>query len=244
MEGNQIQTGFVSISNLVSEILMEIGDVEEKKYQTMVLQRVINTIRDINVNFSSSYEEVAVTLDSDLRTGAYPQDLVKAISVGIYKHGEFWSFTKVPEMARTMTGDGETYDEDFDENDNILSRGFLFGASGTNFGYWTPDDKNCRFIVRNYTKDKVILRYRSNGIKCTTQTCIPYLAKDLIVAMVTFHLAMKNIPRRYTGAQLQLMRDERARHYDQFTDKEYIPHNFDEFMDAQWASLNTVPRRG
>ena len=84
MESNEL-TNFVSLQNIVSEILMRIGDMEEKRYQAMALQFSLNAIRDVNVFATSTYEEVPVELDSDLRTGDYPTDLVRALSVGVYK---------------------------------------------------------------------------------------------------------------------------------------------------------------
>lgn len=243
MEGNSLSQGFVSLSNLVAEVLWEIDDAEEKKYQAVALQWVLNAIRDINVNFSGYYEEVPITLDPELRTGNYPTDLVKEISVGVYRNGEFWSFTKKPDMAKTMThGDG-TPDSNFGEDSNIPKSGIRFGARGSNFGYWTPDPKHRRFIVRNYAQDKVILRYRSNGITCTSKTCVPYDAKDLIVSMVSYKFAIKGRPKRYTAMSLDLMRQERARFYDQYTDLQYMPQNMDEFKDAEFSSLNTTVRR-
>lgn len=244
MEGNNISTSFVSLSNIVSEVLIRIRDVEHKYYQTTALQFALNAIRNINVHFSSYYEEVPIELDSDLRTGDYPTDLVKEISVGIYKNGEFWSFTRVPDMARTMTeGDG-TPDSDFGEDAQIPQRGIRFGARGSNIGYWTPDPKNRRFIVRNYTKDKVILRYRSNGITCTTKTCIPYDAKDWIVSKVVIEFAMMGVPKRYSSAELQLITMNHDNIVDLYTDLHYLPQNLDEFKDSEFASLNTTVRRG
>jgi len=106
------------------------------------------------------------------------------------------------------------------------------------------NDENCRFFVRNYEESKVIFRYRSNGITCTTENCVPYKAKDLIVAMVVFDFALSRVPGRFTAAELEYKRMERSRHYDEFTDLEYIPQNMDEFMDAQFASSNLAPKRG
>ena len=243
MAGNTIATGFVSLENLVSEVLMQIDDEESKKYKTKALQRIINTMRDVYVNMRNIYEEVAVTLDEDLRTGEYPIGLVKAISVGVYRNGEYWSFTHKPNMANTQTSDTEEYDEDFGENVNIPDRGKGFGARGRNFGYWTRDDKNCRFRVRNYTGNKVILRYRSNGITCTGDTCIPYDAKDIIVQKVVYDFARRGIPRRFSGVELQLERDEMQRVAENYFALQYEPQEFDELKDAEYASLNTTVRR-
>lgn len=237
--------GFVSLSNIVSEVLYGIFDHEEKKHYGLVLQKVLNSLRNINVHYSKSYKEVEVTLDEDLHTGAYPTDLVKMISVGNYVHGEFWSFTRKPNMARTITGAGETYDDDFNEDEMIPKKGMRFGAEGRNIvGYWVEDDENRRFFVRNYTGTKVILRYRSNGIDCTMETCIPYTVKDLLVSMVIYDLALMGIPRKFSGMELQLKQQERSRHFDEYTDLEYIPGNMDEFLDSQFASFNVTAGRG
>ena len=246
MPGSTPEQGFVSISNLVAEVSYAINDAEDKKYYARSLQNVLNKLRNLNVHYARAYKEVPVTLDSGLKIGQYPQDLIKVISVGIYRNGEWWSFTRKPNMAKTITGygDGDVYDEDFNENESIPSRGIMHAARGSNSGYWVEDDENCRFFVRNYEESKVILRYRSNGITCTTENCVPYKAKDLIVAMVVYDFALSRIPNRFTAAELEYKRMERSRHYDEFTDLEYIPQNMDEFMDAQFASLNTTPKRG
>ena len=244
MQNNSLAKGFVSLENIVAEVLYEINDIETKKYYARTLQKVLNAIRTLNVHYTRSYKEEPIDLDEDLKTGDYPTDLVKPIAVGIYKNGEFWSFTRKPNMAKTVTGDGNTYDTDFKENNEIPQRGIMFAARGSNSGYWVEDDENCRFVVRNYDETKVILRYRSNGIDCSVTNCIPYLAKDLIVSMVLFEYATSRIPVRFTAAELEYKRLERSRRYEDFTDIEYIPQNMDEFMDAQFASLNTVPRRG
>ena len=141
MAGNEIKSGFVSVDNLISEVLYAINDMEKRKYYALALQKIINTIRNIYVNHSGYYEETPIELDENLRTGQFPSDLVKAISVGVYKNGEFVSFTRKSEMARTTTGLGEGYDEDFNENEDIPRRGIVFGAHGHNIAYWIEDEK-------------------------------------------------------------------------------------------------------
>lgn len=239
-----ISNNFVSLSNIVSEVLLRIGDSEEKKYYALALQFTLNAIRNANVHYVKSYEEVPVTIGEDLGDFDWPQDCVKPISVGTYKHGEFWSFTRKPDMAKTHTGDGDTYDSDIGEGEDIPIKGVRFGATGFNFAYWTESEKECKIYVRNYTGTKAILRYRSNGINCNADTCVPYLVRDLIISMVVYEFALMGIPRRFAGMELQLKQMERSRHFDEFTDMEYIPQNLDEFMDSQFESYNVTVRRG
>jgi len=83
MPGSTPEQGFVSISNLVAEVSYAINDAEDKKYYARSLQNVLNKLRNLNVHYARAYKEVSVTLDSGLKIGQYPQDLIKVISVGI-----------------------------------------------------------------------------------------------------------------------------------------------------------------
>jgi len=253
MSSNSLNKGFVGVPTLISEVLYALKDHETKRYYAQALQKVLNAIRNLNVNYARSYKEEIIVLDDDLKSGKYPDSLVKVISVGVYKHGEYWSFTRKPNMSKTVTGDGETYDSEIEENEEIPQRGVKFGARGSNIGYWVEDDENCRFFVRNYEgldengnppdEIKVVLRYRSNGIDCSTENCIPYHMRDLIIAMVKYDFALMRIPERYSIGELQMMLSERTRYFEEFTDIEYIPQNMDEFLDSQFESYNSTVRR-
>ena len=241
--GTNTQVSFVSLENIVSEVLLRIDDMEQKRYQAAALQYSLNVIRDVNIFATSTYEEVPVELDEDLRTGDYPADLVRALSIGVYRNGVFWSFTETPEMAITNTNGDGTPDTDLGEGVLIPQRGIRFGARGSNFGYWKRDDKNRRFVVRNYTQNKVILRYRSNGLGCTTRTCVPFDAKDLIVAKVVLDFVAMGRPRKFSGAEIDLLIRNHDNIVEKYTSLHYEPQNFDSFRDAEFASLNTTVRR-
>lgn len=245
MMADNPKNGFTSLENIVSDIQLQIGDLERKQNYTMILQRVLNVVRDLFVNISPYYKQEPVDINNNLRSGKYPSDLVKIMSVGVYVQGKYFPFTREPSMANTVTGDGETFDEDFGEGKEIPRRGWKFGARGYNRqGYWIEDDVNRRFFIRNYEEDKVIVHYKSNGIDCSKKTCIPYQMKDVIMAMVIYDLALKRIPMRHSAAELQLLREERARHFEAYTALEYEPQDMNEMMDAVYQSLNNTVRRG
>jgi len=255
MKDNGLNRGFVSIDNLVAEILIRIGDEEKRRYYVRTLQGVLNTIRQINLFYSKEYKEVPVSINNDLKIGAYPKDLVKLISVGIYRHGDFYPFTRRPDMRKTVTGyidesdlgDTDEFDTGADsgiyEDSEIPEMGIKYGAVGSNMGYYVEDDENCRFFVNNYDLPKVILRYRSNGLECTKENCIPYYAKDMIIAMVEYDFALREIPHRFTAASLQLIERERARISEDYMAFNYEPQNKWEVADAIFGSYNIVPNR-
>lgn len=252
---NSLYSGFVKIDNLVAELLMALEDTEKRRYYVRSLQGVLNAVRQINLFYASEYKEVVVDIGNSLKSGAYPIDCVKAITVGINRNGEFAPFTKKNNMARTAYGlvDDEAIGESgiydtgatsgLQERADIPQRGIKYGAIGANEGYWVDDEKNRRFFVSNYSLPKVIFRYRSNGLTCTSDNCIPYYAKDLIISMVSYDFAIRGVPRKYTAAELYAFQQERARHYDEYTSLLYEPQNLYEVMDTVFSSYNITPGR-
>lgn len=251
---------FVSIDTIIARILLEIGDEEHKRYYTRAAQWALDTFRRINVHESPFYIERKATLDEDLYYFEYPQDLVKLLAVGIYRHGEFWPLTKKPDMSLLPEDmEDEIYVEHDSENNDIVSRGYDFGAKGSNsFGYYVEDPEHCRVFVRNSTYisssgtyedttsnilDKVIIRYKTTGIDCSGDVCVPTEAQDLIVALVTYKFAMKNIPFQNTADNKNRMEREIASLQEDYESLLYEPHNFWEVKDSIFASLNSTARR-
>jgi hypothetical protein len=149
---------------------------------------------------------------------------------------------------------------DMDETDTLTipERGGKMGYNGSNIGYWREDRENCRFFVRNYaylqssglvqdtTSDlvtKVVIRYKSNGLDCSKDLCVPVEAKDLLVALVYYKFICKNIPVQVTADG----KDRQERLVNTLQDKYqsllYEPKDFWEIKDAIYGSLNATARR-
>lgn len=250
---------FVTIDNVVASILMEIGDEDNRRYLTRATQWAIDAYRDINLHHAPFYYERRVSLDTDIFAGDYPQDLVKLLSVGVYRQGEFFPFTKKPDMSlQPADAVDHMYVADANDFTEIPEKGAGFGYRGANIGYWTDEPEHCRFLVKNYrwntsnlsytdtTSDiatNVIIRYKSDGIDCASDICIPIEAKQLIVQYVYLKFMRKNIPVQVTIDE----RDRTERQVNALQDKYeammYEPHNFWEVRDSVYSSLNSTARR-
>jgi len=250
-------TNFVSIDTIISRILVDIGDEENQRYAIRAGQWALDVYRRINVNLSSFYLERKVTLDA-IYSAPIPKDCIKLLSVGIYRHGEFWPFTKKPDLS-LMPVDIEDgiYESHASEGKDIPIRGGKFGRSSSNAGYWVEDPENCRFFVRNWRylnngtslettqdiADKVIIRYKTTGIDCGNDVLVPSEAQDLIVSMVVYRFAMKNIPNRLTADEKNRYEREVAQHQEDYEALLYEPHNFWEVKDAVFGTYNSTARR-
>lgn len=254
--------GFVDINNLVSSVLLGIGDEQNKRYEVKATQWILDVIRRVHVNYSPYYREERLYFDNeDIFSIDYPKDLVKILSVGLYKADEFWPFTKKMNLSILTSGDDQDeFDEDANEGLSVPSRGMGYGKQPSNIGYWTDDQQHCRILVRlhayvgsngTYTEntdwliDKgVIVRYKSTGIDCNGDVCVPYEAKDLIVQKVIYEFWRRGIgmnqPNNYT---IQSQRDEVDALQQEYEALLYEPANFWEIKDSIYGSLNTTARR-
>ena len=248
---------FVDIETVIARILLEIGDEEHKRYYTRAAQWALDAYRRINVHESPFYLERKVTLDADLYYFNTPVDMVKLLSVGIYRGGEFWPFTKKPDMSLLPVDmEDEIYVSHTSETGTIRDKGYLFGSGSSNFGYYVQDPEQCRVFVRNFNLydsayvdttsnilDKVIVRYKTTGIDCGKDICVPTETQDLIVAMVAYKFAMKNIPFQYSADVKDRMEREINSLQENYETLLYEPHNFWEVKDTVFGSQNATARR-
>lgn len=247
------------MDEIVSEILLDMGDDANKKYYTRAYQWALNFFREINVNYSSLYKESYVTLNS-IHAGEYPEDLVKLMSVGIYLNGEFWSFTKKSDLSILATGENGAYDIEKREGVNIPSKGHRFGRNAHNIAYWQEDEENCRFFVRSFAynneykywddnthkfkrEKSVVIRYKTTGLNCDSDICLPFEVKDYVVSAVVYKLMLRRIPIKWEIDEKNRQLAEVGRHEMNYQRLIYEPHNFWEVKDAIFTTLNTTARR-
>ena len=248
--------GFVKLDSLVSAVLLGIGDEQNKRYEIKATQWVIDTIRRVHVNISPYYKEERVYFDNeDIYSIDYPKDHVKILSVGMYVNDEFWSFTKKQNMSILTTGDDQDeFDADANEGLLVPSEGHTYAAKSTNTAYWVDDPQHCRILVRmfgnsttektDWLKDKgVILRYKSTGIDCAGNICVPIEARDLIVNKVIYEFLRRGWGIKMYNYNIQLQREEVQALQMEYETLLYEPHNFEEVKDALYSSLNTTARR-
>jgi len=249
---------FVTIDTIVSRVLLEIGDENNRRYYLRAAQWALDAFRRINVNHSPFYLERKITLDPMLYYAEYPKDLVKLLSVGVYRNGEFWSFTRKPDMSIfPLDAEDNIHEPDQTESQTIPMTGGKFGRSGSNIGYYVEDPEQGRFFVRNFRKDaqgspmdttsnildKVIIRYKTTGVDCNGDICVPTEAQDLIVSMVYYKFIQKSIPMRVTADVLDRTERELNSLQEEYEALMYEPHNFWEYKDAIFRSLNSTARR-
>lgn len=250
--------GFVKLDNLVSAVLLGINDEQNKRFEIKATQWVLDTIRRIHVSISPYYREERVMFDNeDIYSILYPKDMVKMLAVGMYLGDEFWSFTKKQNLSILTSGDdGDEFDTNSNEGLSVQSSGGGYAAKSTNTAYWTEDPQHGRILVRmfggtnniektDWLKDKgVIIRYKSTGIDCGGNVCVPIEARDLIVQKVIYEFMRRPILGTQSyNYQLQAQREEVNALQMEYEALLYEPHNFLEVKDAMYSSLNTTARR-
>lgn len=256
-----MSNGFVTLANLVSEVLLGIGDENHKRYEIRATQWILNTIRRVHVNVSPYYKEERMMFSNeDISTIDYPNDSVKILSVGIYRNDEFWPFTKKQNMSTlTSGGDGSEFDQDANEGLPVPQRGMVYGERGSNIGYWMDDQQHCRIMVRLFSRyasstgyldvtshlnDKgVVVRYKSTGVDCSSNICVPIEMKDMVVNKVIYEFMRRGWGVTGNNYNVELQRQEVDTLQSEYEALVYEPSNFWEVKDAIYGSLNTTARR-
>lgn len=249
--------GFVKLNTLVSAVLLGIGDETNKRYEVKATQWVLDTIRRVHVNISPYYKEERMYFDNeDIYSIDYPKDNVKVLSVGMYVGDSFWPFTKRQNLSILTSGsDMDEFDANSNEGILVNSEGNGYATKSTNTAYWVDDPQHCRILVRMFGgKDSVektswlidkgvVVRYKSTGIDCGGNVCVPIEARDLIVNKVIYEFVRRGwgIPMYNYGIQTQ--REEVQALQMEYEALLYEPHNFEEVKDAIYSSLNTTARR-
>ena len=236
---------FVTLDNIVSSILLEIGDEGNRRYEIKARQWALDEYRRINMHMSDIYLERKVSLD-DNNACDIPEESVKLIAVGIYrvKDGleKFDPFVKLPDMSIQATdySDG-IYDP---TTAPIQYSGISKG------GYWVEDKDNARFFVKNYQsvqgtladttsniRDRIIIRYRTTGVNLGGDIFIPYEVKDFIVAAVSLKFLRANIPVRVTNAALQQAAVQADIYKENYLSLTFEPGSFYEVRDAVFGRI-------
>lgn len=174
-------SGLVSIKDIVRETLWfaKRGDAESN-YKRFV-QYAINGYRELNEHHFKNTKRVKLEMD-DNHIIPFPDDMIKAVNIYIPLEGRYVRLTREDTMVDTTSLQAGVIvrDEDDGENEDIkvVVAGFRGGITNE-YGYYTEDIRNSRFIFLTDYRTEVILDYISNGIS-TTDDAIPVMCKDAI----------------------------------------------------------------
>lgn len=255
-----LSKNFATIQNVVAGILLEIGDEKNKQFYNKAFQWTIDEYRRLFVHVAPMYYEKKVNLETARYSADYPDDAIKILAVGLYKGGEFLPFGKKPNMSMYPEDAADDIWEAGDNEGNDIShRGYGFAAKSEAGGYWSDDPKNRLIYVRNYRwnkineeyqnntetllSGKVIVRYKSTGIDCGADICIPYEYRELLIALVTYRFMRKHIPVRPTTDNLSRQQQDIMVKEEEFEQLTTGVQSLQEVKDAIYSSLNTTARR-
>jgi len=181
-------TGLRSLKDIVKKaIAVSKSDLDSYK---IFFQYLTDGYRELRLHHSKRGRiQAKASVDQDLFTVDYPEDLLTLISVGIPINGEIWKLSKKHDVVTTTTtvGGNETYDTDIGEGGDILSN-YWYGYNslgGVNIeGYYQEDVENRRIMLKNFIGTKVWLYYTSSGTSLTGETLVPVLYEPTLVAWI------------------------------------------------------------
>jgi hypothetical protein len=188
-------SGWITIKNMVKEILLETG--RDEGYYHLYMHHVINGVRELNTLYTDSIKTVKVTANS-LGVINLPSDFIQEVQLSINYGGTLHPLTRRDDIISTTTlvNGEETLDQDIGEG-IALNTGGDYGyktTGGKNIYYYTLDKRKNRIIVRDIPTRTLFLQYVSSGISVDegNSTFIPVIMKKALKFYVMFQDCLMN----------------------------------------------------
>lgn len=165
---------------------IDLAEEDISKY-TKYLKLGIWAYTNLRLNHIKEGEIVEkLSVDSDLNTVDFPDDMIDYIAIGIPIDGVLWTFTRKYGVIKTTTlsGGSETYDTDIGEGIDLqedTDNDYSARGGVNDEGYFDVDYENSRFVLKNTTATTVWLAYTTSGIDLDeTEQYIPKKYEEVI----------------------------------------------------------------
>ena len=154
-----------------------------------MLQFAIEGFRKFSLYHIPCIKHEWLTVNTDIYTVDFPDDLVKLYSVGIPIDGKYWEFSRTNDRITTQN---QTIDTDKMEADQRVRKPLENYAmrGGYNQYLFSEDIPNRRIVLFGSTATEVLIYYRSTGINMDGTTVIPIHAFEALKAYVQYKLAV------------------------------------------------------
>lgn len=186
-------------------LAMDLADVPDHHYDKY-FNLAMKAVKKLRLRYVREGEETTkLTVDTTLGTVDFPDDMQDYIGIAIVVNGEYKYLTRRDDLNITTTEtDGEEgYDSDIGEGEDVLDYywdGFATRGGMNVDGYYYPDYKNDRFVLRNINVTQVWLKYITSGITLdSTSHYFPERYEDTIITYIVWQAnrLRKDVPRSY-----------------------------------------------
>lgn len=197
-------SAYETLDNIVRTAL-DLTEEDESKY-TKYLKLGIRAYTNLRLNHVKEGEVVEkLSVDSDLSTVDFPDDMVDYEAIGIPIDGKLWTFTRKYGVIKTTTlsGGSETYDTDIGEGVDLLEdydNDYSARGGVNDEGYFDIDYKEKRFVLKNTTATTVWLAYITSGISLDqTNQYIPKKYEEVIINKIVLeaNALRRDVPEYY-----------------------------------------------
>lgn len=178
-------SAYDTLDNMVRTAI-DLAEEDISKY-TKYLKLGIWAYTNLRLNHVKEGEIVEkLSVDSDLNTVDFPDDMIDYIAIGIPVNGELWTFTRKYGVIKTTTleNGSYTYDSDIGEGVDLLEdldNDYSARGGVNSEGYFDVDYPNSRFVLKNTTATTVWLAYKTSGIDLDeTNQYIPKKYEEVI----------------------------------------------------------------
>lgn len=181
--------GYSTLKTIIANVLNDLDGGNMAHYKKY-MQWAIRGYKELKLFALPIATTVRLPVNSDIYSVTMPDDFVNFVAIGIPYNGKLWTFSEYKDLIPTTTEDcgQETQDTDFGENITQDTGEYIYnyGASGgINQYYYKKDFGNNRVLLNGSpTLTNVVLKYVSTGVNIGSQTFIPKVAEEALIAYI------------------------------------------------------------
>jgi hypothetical protein len=177
--------GYVTVRQLANSAIEQMGKKGEMSMYFKMVRYIIRGYKQLN-QFSLNMPKVAKLYMNNINCIDIPEDYMGFVSLGVPYKGRVWTFTRDDKLINPDgfvcgedTLDGETGETTVIGNTTIAGYGVVGGG---NDYYYKIDLPNHRIIINGFPRTTVTLNYISTGISMSSETWIPRIAEEALIA--------------------------------------------------------------
>lgn len=172
---------FVNLQHIVNDVKVDIDDFSERSHKKLI-RWATRGMEEFGLHGLNIVKTRKLFVDYDSNCVSLPEDMLAFLAVGTVQDGKFYRFGYNPAITTSL----EDITDDYRPADSKMMDYRI------NDTYYKLDLNNNRIVLSGERYEYVFLKYKSSGVDNESNTYIPVLAQEALIAFVKWCIVRDN----------------------------------------------------
>ena len=196
---NDLIPAYSTLSTIIDNVLSDQDSYAKESNWKRYFQWGVRGFKQLQLFSLPMDQAIDLPVQSGVRCVVLPSDFIKFTAIGITRGNRFHAFTLKPDLQPTLNyvcGMPEQVTQQITPNIHRAA-GYQFDyaeGGGKNFWYYKEDYPNNRILIDGAPLTEATLIYTSTGIKMNSETLIPKIAEEAMIAFIHWQEELNSRP--------------------------------------------------